>query len=251
MQQQEQAHLRPTPATTEDKGTITLMLGLYLIVLAFFILLNAVSEIQVEKFKQASESISSGFGFQPLATDKTDEGEEISIDQVYAALAADLRNVLEGYLPMSDYHFEVNRDQMIVRLQPKTFFPHGSWRLETSQAPFFDHMAKLIRQGRPGTELHVDVRVNAAPTEASPDKLPPLELAAMRASLFTRGLLERKVSPQWVTAGAMEAKKPEIDLYFYTVVTDENAAVQALQAEVKQAPAKQTPAEAPAKGAQP
>ena len=48
----------------DDIGTIVLMLGLYLIVLAFFILLNAISESSKEKRDLVVESVKEGFDFR-------------------------------------------------------------------------------------------------------------------------------------------------------------------------------------------
>src|SRR5690606_35654018 len=121
----------PTKKEAEGGGIVVLMLGLYLTVLAFFILLNAISQISIERFQKTSESIASGFGFKTVDHDRKEDEKDANIIRVYEAVAVEIREVFESYVPMQDFEIDQARlEQMVVRLKPEAFFATDSWQLK-------------------------------------------------------------------------------------------------------------------------
>jgi flagellar motor protein MotB len=195
---------------SQNTDTVMLMLGLYLIVLAFFILLNSISEVNEESFEKASQSIARGFGFQTVVQERS---RDIPDDEmrIFDSLSVELRQVLEAYVALDDFDFEDvrNQNQMIARFDYDAFFEEGSARIETTQAGLFNDLAEVISQKRPGMGLSLEVSVYAQ--DSAPQDL---DLAGRRATILTRALLERGADEQQLLAEVREGDDGEIILFF-------------------------------------
>ena len=212
-----------------NSGTIVLMLGLYLILLAFFILLNAISEVAIDKFERASQSITAGFGFRAAQTVIKDDPDEALINKFYEEIADDIQDVFSAYISESQFEVETTRDTMIVRLRPAAFFDQGKWRLLSSQTAFFTDLADLMTEKRPGAYVVLDIRVPQNVEEGDD----PLELNGLRASQFARALDERGVDSDHLTAAVTEQEGNRIVLMFNTKVTDRTAVISQARANNK------------------
>jgi flagellar motor protein MotB len=211
-------------------GIVVLMLGLYLIILAFFILLNAISTFDEERQKKAAESVAVGFGFEAQqVTERPDNDEEISIFKIYESIAREIQGTLESYLPVKDYKVELNDNQVVVRLSTPAFFEPGRVALNPVQVEFFQDMAGLLSRDRVGVRLTSEVRVKGSPADMGADTTMPLpELAGRRAAVFTRALMERGVLPVTTSASALEDSRQEIILFVYINLVNARAAASAL-----------------------
>lgn len=199
----------------DNSGVIVLMLGLYLIVLAFFILLNTISQISIERFQKATSSIASGFGFEPIQFAPPQEELDPNVTRTYEKISADIRRMLESYVAFENFNAEqVDLGQMIVRLKPEAFFAKDSWQLKQDQVGFFQNMAELMNAERNGVVLHVDVVVNTGARPAKPEQA---EVAGRRAAMFVRALAERGIASLLLSAEVREINTPEIVLLFNAV----------------------------------
>ena len=183
-------------AKPADMGTVVLMLGLYLIILAFFILLNTMAVISDEKVQQASESVADGFGFQRSGEVKIDDVQSITLNPVFNAISADLESLVETHISVEDFNFEQYGDTMVLRLQQNAVFFNNEARILPDLATFFNELARTINRSRPGIVMHSEI-------VAHQPKGTPLELAGRRTSLMTRALIERGVIAQRISAGAI------------------------------------------------
>ena len=206
-------------------GTIVLMLGLYLILLAFFILLNAISEIAIDKFERASQSIASGFGFQAAQTVIKDDPDEEVINQFYEKIADEIHEVFESYISNSQFDVEADREHMIVRLRPPAFFKKGEWKLDKDQTAFFTDLADLMQEKRVGAVLKLDIFVPEKSELTNPEQMEAVDLAGLRASQFSRALAERGVSSDHLVATMTEQEGKEIILMFKTEILDRTAVI--------------------------
>ncbi len=222
-----------TLATKKNDGNsggsiVVLMLGLYLILLAFFILLNSISEMAMDKFEMASESIADGFGFE-AATIVTDEVEEdITASIIYETVAKEIYDTFQGYLPIKDFSVDANKDQILVRLNPDSFFDKGEFELLATQVEFFRDFSQLLSVSRPGVYMNLDIVVPADVKQVTENSLEALPLGGMRAARFARALVERGVPPQRLITGATEQEGTEIILYFYVRIIDIGSAVRSV-----------------------
>ena len=207
----------------EDMGAVTLMLGLYLIILAFFILLNAISESSEEKFEKASQSLAEGFGFQLSGPVNMRDDVDVTINPVFDIIAREIQNVMESYVSVRNYKLSSNADQMTLRIDTSEVFSPGSIRIRPAMADFFEDLARVASSKRPGTEMVSQVTVTLDDGDRGASQLSLRELAARRSALFVRALIERGVKPHLVSAAARkpaEGQRSEIQIYFKVIITD-------------------------------
>lgn len=213
----------------EDMGVVVLMLGLYLIILAFFILLNAISESSEEKVEQASKSLAEGFGFQLSGPVNMRDDVDVTINPVFDLIAREIQSVLESYVSIRNYKLSSNADQMVLRVDTKEVFSPGSIRIRPAMADFFEDIAHVVSSKRPGTHMLSQVTITLDEADIGSSTLDLRELAGRRASLFVRALIERGVKPRYVSAAAKEGgvgDPSEVEIFFKVVITDSKEAKQ-------------------------
>lgn len=213
----------------EDMGVVVLMLGLYLIILAFFILLNAISESSEEKVKKASQSISEGFGFQLSGPVNMRDDVDVTINPVFDMIAREVQSVLESYVSIRHYKLSSNADQMVLRVDTKDVFSPGSIRIRPAMADFFEDIANVVSSKRPGTHLVSQVTVQLDESDRGSSTLDLRELAGRRSALFVRALIERGVNPKYISAASKQSEvgeRSEVRIFFKIVVTDHEEAKQ-------------------------
>ncbi|MFT7144460.1 MAG: hypothetical protein ACI9TY_001202 [Alphaproteobacteria bacterium] len=205
---------------SDGMGTIILMLGLYLIVLAFFILLNAMSETSEEKVKQASESVAEGFGFQLTGPVNMRDDVEITVNPVFDIISREIQSVLESYISDNNFKFSTNADQMLLSIDTKRIFAPGSIRIRPAMAYFFEDVARIVATKRPGSRLVAEVVVKNDKTDLGNSQVPLRELAGRRAALFIRALAERGIDTKYISASAELTGESTVDVFFKIIITD-------------------------------
>ena len=231
----------------EDNSTVMLMLGLFLILLAFFILLNAISELVEERVQAASQGVMSGFGFEKSSAQLPDQNE-IDMNVVYEKVSSQIRQTMQTYMATND--FELNNgppEKTVVTLNPLKFYQAGKWRLKSTQAPFFAALSKMLNRRTPGYHLTIDILTpnrdekpqeqekqqqkaqQTKPAARDAVALDSLVLGGYRATQFARALIERGVKPTRLSTGVSEEQTGRIMLVFNTVVTDKTSAKRGVQ----------------------
>lgn len=215
----------PQAEDVDETGAVTLMLGLYLIMLAFFILLNAISESSEEKAKQVQESVAEGFGFQLDGPVNMRDDVDVSINPVFEQIAREVQGILESYVSIKDFRLSSNGGNMVLRIKSTRLFVPRRVRIRPEMAELFADLSDLIATSRPGLRMHAEILVNGLEKEARGTGVSALELAGRRSTLFARALIERGVDERSLTAIAVESKRPEVKLFFRTEVIDETEAL--------------------------
>lgn len=205
----------------DDIGTIVLMLALYLIVLAFFILMNAISEDSKAKVDLALESVREGFSFRTEGQDMFDDNSGEVKQPVFDHISLKVHGILETYLSLRDFHFDSKDENMRIVMRPYSFFEPGSDLIKPQMAGFFDELAKVLAD--PEARVTFDVRVitrsvrsDAGQGEAA--QTVDLEaFSGRRSSIFVRAFQARKVPLHSLAAASEQAgniKRGEIEMRF-------------------------------------
>lgn len=210
----------------DGMGVVILMLGLYLIVLAFFILLNAMSETSEEKVKKASESVAEGFGFQLSGPVNMRDDVDVTINPVFDIVSREIQSVLESYITDNSFKFTSNANQMVFSIDTKRIFAPGSIRIRPAMAYFFEDVARIVSTERPGSRLISEIVVKNNETDLGNSQIPLRELAGRRATLFLRALVERGVDTHYISAGTEMNGESNVEVFFEILVTDHMKAAQ-------------------------
>lgn len=210
------------PKEAPDMGTIVLMLGLYLIILAFFILLNAISQISEEKAEQTRESVAEGFGFQMEGPKRLRDEVTVTADPVYEEITKEISAIMESHVSVRDFNLMSSGERMALTVDSvdKIFVP-GRIRIRPAMADFFTDMADIIENARPGTNITANVLIHSNNKNTDVSGMTPLEFSGRRAALFVRALVERGVLESDIHAATIEKDYDKLQVFFHVQIVNE------------------------------
>lgn len=210
----------PEAEGVDEIGTIVLMLGLYLIVLAFFILMNAISSFSTDKVEQIQRSVSDGFGISLDGKKSLRDNVAVAKNPVYKAISKDVKSIVDSYISVDNYRFLQTEGKMILEINISEFFKPTEVFLYPHKSHFFDSMAEVITRKRVGSDMTVEVTVQGNESDVAGTNLNALELAGRRSTLFTRALIKRDVPANKLTANATLEHESKVIMYFNVIVKD-------------------------------
>jgi len=210
--------LEYTPAADysfANSPTTALFLALYLLVLAFFIVLVSISSPEEVKSRAVMNSLTSTFAsLLPPTTDLTTlasrEGEVLAAqafqEQVQGVFATEIRVVrVEMVQP--------GRLMRVVMPTESLFMP-GTTDIREAQFPLLDRIVASLSVTTPG--LRYDLEFIIGSRYESGTNLPTGEtLETARAGAFARAMLQRGAPPGSVAVGLRPGDPAEIVMRFY------------------------------------
>lgn len=201
---------------------MSLFLSLFLLVLAFFILLVVISTLEDVKTRSVMDSLSSTF--TTIVPPSTDPTEFKSKDgQVLAAqrFQQEMTELFATALQVVETKIVTPGKLMQVQLSAKELFHDGETRLRTLQAGFFDRLVAAL-SGRPaGLRFDMEFVIASQPDEANQIRTEQtLEMA--RAGAFAREMNARGLPQDSISIGLTAGNPDDVTLWFY-IRTEEEA----------------------------
>lgn len=210
------------PSNTIRGGNIiALFLGLYLLVLAFFVLLVSISTPEKLRSKAVMDSLSSTFApILPPSTDLTTftarEGEVIA-----AQMQADIEGVFTTAIQVAKVEI-INPGKLMRVLLPadSLFFPETA-DIRDGQQPLLDRIVAALSAVPRGMRHSMDFVIGSPYADGS--VLPTGQTLSMaRAGAFARELMNRGTPPGSVSIGLKPGDPSEITVWFQVRFRDEN-----------------------------
>lgn len=146
---QRSEHDRSSPS-----NTAALFVSLYVVVLAFFIVLAANSQFDVEKTKTASQSVRKAFSTE-LETDVSvplpSIGNELSVTQFFKEMQESIQSVV----PVTEMEVITDGQMMVMKIPVTSLFNRNDPHLRHDRRDFYNRLAAPMRKWRNGVELHL------------------------------------------------------------------------------------------------
>jgi len=215
--------LTVSPPTEErqNSSNVALFLSLFLLVLAFFILLVAISTVEDVKSGAVMDSLSSTFSKTRLdVTDPTD----------YSAMDGDLlpgHQFQEQITTLFATTLQVAKVEIVrpgrfmqVSVPTETMFANDDVRLRPVVIPLFDRIVATLSGQSPGVHFEMEFVVGVNYTQ---DGELPIDqsLAMLRASGVVEELTARGVPPNAISIGLREGGLDTVTINFYVRDDDE------------------------------
>lgn len=196
-------------------STVALFLSLFLLVLAFFILMVTISTLEKVKTQSVMNSLTSTFAsIVPPSTDptrfKSREGSIVAglqfqreVTELFATAiqVAKTRIVHPGRL-------------MQVRIPSDVLFFPGEVNVRPAQREMLDRIVAALSGRPPGLRFDMEFVVGTPPLEGR--KLPEVQtLEVARGGAFARQMINRGLPPDSIAVGISQAHPDEVVIWFY------------------------------------
>lgn len=196
-------------------GTIALFLGLYLLILAFFILLVSISTVEKVKSSAVMDSLSSAFttilpSSSELRAFREDDGDVLAGQRFQERITETFTSTIQ----VAKVEIVQPGRLMRVEIPTDSLFVAGGTDIRSTQYPMLDRIVATL-SGRP-TGLRYDMEFVIGSKYAVGKSLPigqTLEMA--RAGAFARAMASRGAPPDSVSIGLMPGDPGEAVIWFY------------------------------------
>lgn len=201
----------PKPHDNNQK-TATLFVSLYVVILAFFILLAAHAQFDVEKSRNVLDSVNKAFA-KEIKVDTNWVMESMGTEVSATNIFNDIEGVITSVVPLEEINVITDGRRMLIRMSADSLFEAGSANLRPERSALYRRLSNTL------TEWHKDgatmkltftqgVKKQAKPNPTAYD------LEVSRGGNLARLLENRGVSPQNLTIGMTEDKAGELQFEF-------------------------------------
>ena len=197
-------------------SSTTLFLGLFLLVLAFFILLVSISTVETVKSKKVMKSLSSTFtDLTAPVTDPTDfvskHGEVLGPE----AFQEQLTGVFSTAINVDRVKIVRPGQEMRVDLQARELFEEDKPKVRPARYDMIDRIVASLSAAPVGMRYEMVFQIGSA-VDAD-GMLPTRQVLEMaRAGAFARSVTERGAPPHAVSVGLMVGNSNDVAISFYT-----------------------------------
>jgi len=207
------------PAVTRRDGSVALFLSLYLLLLAFFILLVAISNGESVKSREIMEGVSSQFAAQRPPRETTRFTSDLGTFVSPSAFMNRVTEVYETAIPAARITKVSSGRLMELRFHVDSLFEHDTDTLRPAQRRAIAQLVSSLSSPPPGLRYEAEA-IFSVPAAA----LPVAEDRAMRrAGVVARAFVEQG-APMTSVAVALEEGDPLQARLVFRVVEDKDAA---------------------------
>ncbi|VAX03865.1 hypothetical protein MNBD_ALPHA03-90 [hydrothermal vent metagenome] len=219
----------PNPLKVKNKksdDTTGLFVSLYLIVLAFFVVMNSISNQDQNKVDAATESVTRAFKnpFEPEADFIDVAANEEAVtpndefhDQILGVFAS-----LVGF---DGKYATKGGDTVRVEFNPNDLFMDDSHEFRPNQQPFLKQLSVFLAGGRSSERREINFVISTGKILPQGPKYWQ-DLNILRAGAFVHKLSEMNVAENQMSIGVVKGPKEQVTLTFHN--RDIKASVQGL-----------------------
>jgi flagellar motor protein MotB len=211
------------PTSEEVPGTsnVSMFLSLFLLILAFFILLVAISTVEDVKSSAVMDSLTSTFAkAQPYITDPTEYTSKDGDIRPGHQFQDQITNLFASTLQVAKVEIVSPGKFMRVSIPTETMFAKDDAELRQVVIPLFDRIVAALSGRPPG--LHFDMEFVMGVDYTDKGELPTGQTLAMsRSSGVARELAGRGVPPDAISIGLREGSTDIVTVNFYVREEDD------------------------------
>ena len=217
------AELDATPETAGRTGgsTIALFLGLYLLVLAFFILLVSISTPEKVKSRAVMDSLSSTFAsILPPAAEMTVFTAKQGGLASSRAFQTEVSKIFSTAMRVAKVDIVVPGRLMRIVMPSDAMFRPGEAAVREGRYDMLDRIVASLSSPAAGMRHDLDLVVGASP---GPGGLLPTEptLETRRAGAFATQMLSRGAPAQAISIGIQPGEPADLVIWFHSRFEDE------------------------------
>ncbi len=203
-------------------GTTPLFLGLFLLILAFFILLVSISTLEKVKSKAVLDSLNSTFSsILPPSSSLTvfkDEEGEITAGELFQQ---EITDIFTSTIEVAKVEIVHPGRLMRIRIPSDSLFFIGESKIRTSRFPLLDRIVAALSRRPAGVRYDMEFVIGGEYVDGR--SLPIADtLEISRAAVFARDLMARGAPADSISIGMKPGNPAEVVIWFYVRPADES-----------------------------
>ena len=197
--------LRRQDSTVGSDPNIVALLSLQLLLLAFFILMTAISDFEQTKVQMVVGSVNEAFDGQVVASeDFSPTDAALGPIPGSARLAARIRNLFSSTLPVARVERKNVPGELRIELPTDSLFRKDQPQLQAGPAVLFSRLARALGPERPeDVDFQLEIVIGVPRDELSRIASEPSDLALRRAGVLARDLDRRGVPANRLSVGLL------------------------------------------------
>ncbi len=201
----------------EGPNTIALFLGLYLVVLAFFILLVTISTIEETKSQRVMDSLSSAFtSIVPpsadLQTFRSKDGDVLAGQEFQQQITG----IFSTELGIDKVETVQPGRQMRLLMSTDSLFFNDEARIRDSMYPVLDRAIAALSSRPSGLRYDMEFVIGVQAGEDGKTMPTDESLPILRAGAFATEMHARGLAPENLAVGIRPGHVGEVMIWFYT-----------------------------------
>jgi hypothetical protein len=203
------------PPEGSGGSTLSVFLGLYLLVLSFFILLVTISTREELKSRAVMDSLTSTFRtILPPSTDLTAFSAKEGTVLVGQRFQEQITKIFTTSMRVIKVEIVQPGRVMRVVMPADALFLTGGTEIRPARFPLLDRLVATLSARPPGVRYDMEFVIGSAYT---PDNDLPLRqtLEMARVGSFARAMLARGVPPDSISAALKPGSREEVVIWFY------------------------------------
>jgi hypothetical protein len=210
-------------STGAGKQTTSLFLALYLLVLAFFIVLVTISNLEEAKSKAVMESLTSTFAsVLPANLDPTrftaDDGSFLA-GEAFLEVVSD---IFSTDIQVARIEIVKPGEAMLVTIPSDSLFFSDSAHIREGQLPLLDRIVAALSAGSPELSFEMEFMIGI-PAAMGGGYPVGKTLEKQRAGVFARTMRTRGAPPRSVVIGLQTEEEKKIVMHFFVRPMDQEA----------------------------
>jgi hypothetical protein len=188
-------HVGPKPVAS---GNIVLLLSLKLILLAFFILINSLSEFETHKTQTVLDSVNRTFkGKIVTPRDAADSPASLGVLPLPRSLTGEVGSLFESFVPDAKAKETNQATTLRVDMPVTALFRPGEDGIRPERKVLIRRLARALMRDPSGVLKYQLAFLHGVPAGGGDD----VSLAVRRADSVARYLVRQAIPPQVVTVG--------------------------------------------------
>lgn len=202
--------IAPTPTREEGNKTGTLFLSLFLLILAFFIVLVSISRVQDSKTNAVKQSLGTTFT-KIMDSSVSDFTVKDSDDPAGKEFQEEITTIFTTHLQVAKVEIVQPGSLMVARMPISAFFQDDGTKINPNVFEFLDRTVAILGSRPPGTHFDMQFIIGV------PEGLIPIEQTTELGQLgnFAREILSRGAPPDSISVGLYPGEPEQITIRYY------------------------------------
>ena len=203
----------PKAKVGANDPSVVLFLGLYLLLLALFIMLNSISTIDEERSAQAVDSVGEAFS-ELLPSQFRSENDLIAQGAVVATdtFKGELTAALASILAVSEVE-SLGGNQLRVETDVESLFDESEEAFNDDASVFLDRIGRVFRRTEEGQRRELEIIIGVG--DQLPEQVDAESNQALRqVARFTSELIDRNVPENLMSIGLSPGDEGGIVMFF-------------------------------------